>query len=171
MFCKLNHVCTNLYIHICLFFYTRINAYQFVLLYSICIGDWVYKLFMHQACVFLNQQQYNNSNQLLTHILHEAYQQGVICVSLKEAFEAFQAKLNNKQHYLAFWVRKTIPNCYDTMTTSPVESINSHIKHRLTASSLNNFSCSLIMITDGMHKFIYTNWYFVVTLSQFVYMC
>jgi hypothetical protein len=89
---------------------------------------------MHQACVFVNQQQYNKSIELLTHIKNKAYQQGVISVSLKEAVDAFQVKLNNKQHYLAFWVRKTIPNCYDAMTTSPVESINSHIKHRLKAS-------------------------------------
>jgi hypothetical protein len=123
---------------------------------------------MHQACVFNNQQQYSKSNELLTHIINEAHQQGGISVSLKEAFEAFQVKLNNKQHYLAFWVRKTIPNCYNAMTTLPVESINSHIKHRLCALSLNNFSCSLMMITDGMYKFIHTYWYFVITLCQFV---
>jgi hypothetical protein len=35
---------------------------------------------------------------------------------LREAFEAFHVKLNNKQPYLAYWIRKTIPNCYDTMT-------------------------------------------------------
>jgi hypothetical protein len=64
---------------------------------------------MHQACVFVNQQQYNKSNESLTHIINEAYQQGVISVSPKEAFEAFQVKLNNKQHYLAFWVRKKSP--------------------------------------------------------------
>jgi hypothetical protein len=57
------------------------------------------------------------------------------------------------------------------MTTSPVESINSHIKHRLCALSLDNFSCSLMMITDGMYKFVHANWYFVVTLRQFVYTC
>jgi hypothetical protein len=44
---------------------------------------------MYQACAFENQQQYNKSNELLTHIINEAYQQGVISVSLKEAFEAF----------------------------------------------------------------------------------
>jgi hypothetical protein len=64
---------------------------------------------MHQACVFENQQQYNKSNELLTYIINESYQQGVISVSLKEVFEAFQVKLNNKQHYLAFWVRKKFP--------------------------------------------------------------
>ena len=112
---------------------------------------------MHQACVFINQQQYNKSNELLTRIINEAHHQGIISDSLKEAFEAFQVKLNNKQLYLSNWVRRTIPNSCDAMTTSPVESINSHIKHRICASSLNNFSRSLMMITDCMYKFIYTN--------------
>jgi hypothetical protein len=116
-------------------------------MYSLSIGDWVYKLFMHQACVFINQQQYKKSNELLTRIINEAHHQGIISDSLKEAFEAFQVKLNNKQLYLSNWVRRTIPNSYDTMTTSHVESINSHIKQRICASSLNNFSCSLMMIT------------------------
>jgi hypothetical protein len=56
---------------------------------------------MHQACVFINQQQYNKSNDLLTHIINEANHQGIISDSLKEAFEAFQVKLKNKQLYLA----------------------------------------------------------------------
>jgi hypothetical protein len=105
---------------------------------------------MHQACVFINQQQYNKSNAFLTCNINEAHQQGLISASLKEAHEAFQVKLNNKQQYLSNWVRKTIPNSYDPMLTSPVESINSHIKHRICASPLNSFSCSLMMITDGM---------------------
>jgi hypothetical protein len=112
---------------------------------------------MHQACVFINQKQYNNSNELLTLIINEAHQQGIISASLKEAFEAFQVKLNNKQLYLSNWVRRTTPNSYGAMTTSPVECINSHIKQRICASSLNNFSHSLMMITDGMYKFVCTN--------------
>jgi hypothetical protein len=112
---------------------------------------------MHQACVYINQKQHNKSNELLTHITKEAHHQGIISDSLKEAFEAFHVKLNNKQLYLSNWVRRAISNSYDAMTTSPVESINSHIKKRICASSLNNFSCSLMMITDGMYEFAYTN--------------
>ncbi len=78
-------------------------------------------------------------------------------------------KLNNKQFYLENWVRRAIPNSYDAMTTSPVESINSHIKKRICASSLNNFSCSLMMITDGMYKVAYTNQYVMISMCQFVY--
>jgi predicted transglutaminase-like protease len=112
---------------------------------------------MHQASVFINQEQYNKSNKLLTRIIKEAHHQGFIGNSLKEAFEVFQVKLNNKQLYLSNWVRRSIPNSYDAMTTSPVESINSHIKKRICASSLNNFSHSLMMIPDGMYKFAYMN--------------
>jgi hypothetical protein len=81
---------------------------------------------MHQARVFINQKQYNKSNELLTRIINEAHH-GIISDSLKEAFEAFQVKLNNKQLYLSNWVRRTVPNSYNAMTTSPVESINNHI--------------------------------------------
>jgi hypothetical protein len=97
---------------------------------------------MHQACVFINQQQCKKSNELLTRIINEAHHQGIISDSLKEAFEVFQVKLNNKKLYLSNWVRRTIPNSYDAMTTSPVESINCHIKQRMCALSLNNFSHS-----------------------------
>jgi hypothetical protein len=112
---------------------------------------------MHQACLFMNQKQYNKSNELLTCIIKEAHHQGIISDSLKEAFKAFQVKLNNKQLYPSNWVRRAIPNSYDAMTTSRVESNNSHIKKRICALSLNNFSRSLMMITDGMYKFAYMN--------------
>ncbi len=124
---------------------------------------------MHQACVFIIQKQYNKSNYLLTHFIKEAHHQGIISDSLKEAFKAFQVKLNNKQLYLSNWVRRAISNSYYAMTTSPVESINSHIKKRICASSLNNFSCSLMMITDGMYKCFYMNRYIMITLCQFVF--
>ncbi len=70
---KLNHVYTNSYIPICLFIIYRIIYTNSFNCKKLCIGDWVYKLFMHQAYVFINQQQYNKSNELLTHILNEAY--------------------------------------------------------------------------------------------------
>ncbi len=133
------------------------------------IGDWVYKLFMHQACVFINQKQYNKSNKLLTCIIKEAHHQGFISDSLKEAFKVFQVKLNNKQLYLSNWVRRLIPNSYDAMTTCLVESLNSYIKKRICALSLNNFSHSLMMITGGMYKFAYKNRYVMISLCQLVY--
>ncbi len=122
---------------------------------------------MHQACVFINQKQYNKSNELLTHIIKEAHHQGFISNLVKEAFKAFQVILNNKQLNLSNLVRRSIPNSYDAMTTLPVESINSHIKKRICALSLYNLSCSLMVITDGMYKFDYTNRYVMISLWQF----
>jgi hypothetical protein len=93
---KLHNLYTNSYSPIYTSIHIWFNIYQFVILYSLSIGDWVYKLFVHQACVFIDQKQYNTSNELLTCIIKEAHHQGIISDSLKEAFEAFQVKLNNK---------------------------------------------------------------------------
>ncbi len=143
---KMYHVCMNSYLQIRISIHIWFNIYQLVKLYSLLIGDWVFKLFMHQACVFINQKQYNKSNELLPCIIKEAHHQGILSDSLKEALGAFQVKLNNKQLYLANWVRRAIPNSYDAMTTSLVESINSHIKKRICASSLNK--CQLFFDDD-----------------------
>ena len=78
------------------------------------------------------------SNKILTNVISDAFTKGHIKQPLKEANEAFQIKLNNKQRYLAFYIRKTIHNCYDAMTTSPCESMNSHIKNSSKATTLNN---------------------------------
>ncbi len=68
---------------------------------------------------------------------------------MKEAIEAFQVKISNDESYLIYWVRKTIPMCFDAITTSPIESINNHIHHKTKANSLNYTSRSLMMITDS----------------------
>ena len=104
---------------------------------------------MHQACVYETKEQYVKSNEILTAVIKEGKENGHINDVLKEAFEAFQVKMMCKQEYLAYYIRKYIPNCYDAMTTSPVESINCYIKHRSKASTLNNTSRSLMLITDG----------------------
>ncbi len=116
-------------------------------------GEWLYKMFMHQACVFENKEQFNKSNQILSTVISDAFNLGSVNQVLKDAIEAFQVKLLVKESYLANWVRKQIHNSYNAMTTSPVESINCHIKHRIKASTLNKTSCSLLMISDG--EFVY----------------
>ena len=104
---------------------------------------------MHQACVYETKQQYVKSNDILTAVIKEGKENGHINDLLKEAFEAFQVKMMCKQEYLAYYFRKYIPNCYNAMTTSPVESINCYIKHCSKASTPNNTSQSLMLITDG----------------------
>jgi hypothetical protein len=129
-----------------------IHKYQFVYVVFFA-GEWLYKLLMHQACVFENKELYNKSNQILSTLISDAFLLRTVNQVLKDAIEAFQVKLLVKESYLANWVRKQIHNSYNAMTTSPVESVNCHIKHRIKASTLNNTSCSLLMMLDG--EFVY----------------
>jgi hypothetical protein len=60
----------------------------------ISTGDWLYMLFMHQACIYETKHQYVKSNrEILTTVIKEAYQNDHISVILKEGIEAFQVKL------------------------------------------------------------------------------
>jgi hypothetical protein len=112
-------------------------------------GDWLYMLLMHQACVYKTKHQYVKSNELLTTVIKEAYNNDHISDILKKGIEAFQVKSNLKHEYLAYYLWKNIHNCYNAMTTFPVESINYHIKHKTKASTLNNTSRLLMLITEG----------------------
>ncbi len=96
------------------FVYT--NEFYLIRFYKVIFAtqeEWLYKLFMHLACVFENKYQYDMSNKILTNVISVAFTKGHIKLSLKEAIEAFQIKLNNKRKYLAFYIRKSIHNCYD----------------------------------------------------------
>jgi hypothetical protein len=46
----------------------------------------------------------------------------------QKAIEKFQMTMKEKEQYLAFYVRVSIPMSFDAMTTSPVECMNSSIK-------------------------------------------
>jgi hypothetical protein len=48
---------------------------------------------MHQECVFENKEQYNKSNAVLTGVIRDAFNNGVIDEFLKNAIEKFQVKL------------------------------------------------------------------------------
>jgi hypothetical protein len=84
---------------------------------------------MSQACVYESQIQYRKSNEILTNVIQGLYSDNVINQQLKEAIEIYQVKITGKQRHFAFYCRKTIPMTFDAMTTSPVESVNNHIKH------------------------------------------
>ena len=107
---------------------------------------------MHQACVFENKDQYDMSNKIMSDVISEALSKGRIKQPLKDAIDAFQIKLNNKQRYLTFYIRKTIHNCYDAMTTSPCESMNCHIKHNSKANTLNNTRCVLCFLRIRVYQ-------------------
>ena len=86
-------------------------------------------MFISQACVYESQIQYRKSNEILTNVIQGLYSDNVINQQLKEAIENYQVKITGKQRYFAFYCRKTIPMSFDAMTTSPVESVNNHMKH------------------------------------------
>jgi hypothetical protein len=93
---------------------------------------------MHQACVFDYQAQYENANSILTSIINEAKSKRHISKGLYEAFSKLQLQVHNKQSYLAYWIRKSITISFDAMTTSPMESINWHIKHKSKVSAVSS---------------------------------
>jgi len=152
--------------------YNRIILYQFVFANA---EEWLYKLFMHQACVFENKYQYDMSNKILTNVISVAFTKGHIELSLKEAIEAFQIKLNNKRKYLAFYIRKSIHNCYDTMTTSPCESMNRHIKHTSNkATTLNNTRWVKLSLYDYVRTILllmFCIYFFVYIILYVLFRC
>ncbi len=111
--------------------YTPINYVTLTCTLVIHISqvNWLYWLFMDQACVFENQYQYAKSNAVLTDVITRLLQDGQINQKTKDAIETFQSKTSGKERYLAFWVHKSVCMTYDTMTTSPGDSINKNIKH------------------------------------------
>jgi hypothetical protein len=104
---------------------------------------------MHRACVFENKEQYDKAGKILTAVLQMALEKNHITREQYDAFDAFQSKLAEKERYLAYHVRKHIPMTFDAMTTSPVESVNSHMKNISKANGKNNASRSLQLITQG----------------------
>ena len=47
--------------------------YQFVCYVE--LGDWVYLLFIHRACLFENKDQYDKARKILTSVLSAALEQ------------------------------------------------------------------------------------------------
>lgn len=103
---------------------------------------------MHGACVFENKEQYDKANKILTVVLQNALEKDHLTREQYDAINAFQLKVAEKERYIAYHVRKHIPLTFDAMTTSPVESINCHIKHISKANGKNNASRSLQLITQ-----------------------
>ena len=69
-------------------------------------GDWVYRLFMHGACVFENKEQYDKASKILTVVLRNALEKQHLTREQYDAFDAFQLKVAEKERYLAYHVRK-----------------------------------------------------------------
>ena len=101
----------------------------------------------------------------MTNVISVAFTKGHIKQPLKESIEAFQIKLNNKRKYLAFYIRKSIHNCYDAMTTSPCEFMNRHIKHTSKATTLNNTR----WVKWFLYEFFRTILFLMLSIYEFIY--
>ncbi len=53
--------------------------------YSLCQGDWIYRLFMDQACLYENKEQYCKANNTLHEVISQSNANGIISQPLKEA--------------------------------------------------------------------------------------
>ena len=138
---------------VCMVNYNNIHnmRYQIVSYQLVCfatLGDWVYRLFMHHACLIENKEQYDKAGKILTVVLDNALEKSHIIRQQYDAFAAFQLKLAEKEQDLAYYVWKNIPMTFDAMMTSLVESVNSHIKNKSKANSKNNTSRSLQLSTQ-----------------------
>jgi hypothetical protein len=65
------------------------------------------------------------------------------------AVEKFQVTIKDKEQYIAYHVRKDVSLSHNAASTSPVESMNSHIKGTMGCSSNHNTSNSLLRIARG----------------------
>ena len=83
------------------FLVVLIRIYEIAISKFCCIlpystEEWLYKLFMHQACVFENKYQYDLSNKILSNVISDAFTKGHIKQPLKDAIEAFQIKIKQQ---------------------------------------------------------------------------
>ena len=75
---------------------------------------------------------------------------------------------------LAFYIRKSIHNCYNAMTTSPCESMNSHIKYTSKATTPNNTRWVQLLVNEFIilittYQLIYVLSYVRVHLYIFMF--
>jgi hypothetical protein len=103
-------------------------------------ATYIYKVFQYQACVYRTQAQYHRSHVLLTEMLPAD------CIL---AVEKFQVTMKDKEQYIVYQVRKDVSLSRNVASTSPVESMNSHIKGTMGCSSNQNTSNSLLRMARG----------------------
>jgi hypothetical protein len=104
---------------------------------------------MHCACVYENKQQYDKAHQILTATLKNALEKNHFTKEQFEAFAALQLKITEKERYFSYYIRKEISMTFDAMTTSPVESMNSHMKKFYNVNGKNSISRSVQIMTEG----------------------
>jgi hypothetical protein len=94
-------------------------------------ATYIYKVFQYQACVYRTQAQYHRSHVLLTEMLQSEQARETLSAGCILAVEKFQAAMKDKEQCIAYHVRKDVSLSCNAGSTSPVESMNSHIKGML----------------------------------------
>jgi hypothetical protein len=76
----------------------------------------------------------------------------ILSVKCISAVENFQVIMKKKQQYIAHHVRLDVSLTHHAASTSPVESMNSHIKGTIGCSSNTNTSTSLLKMARGSNR-------------------
>ena len=76
----------------------------------------------------------------------------ILSVECISAVEKFQVVMKEKQQYIAHHVRLQVSLTRHAASTSPVESMNSHIKGNMGCSSNTNTSTSLLKMARGSNR-------------------
>ena len=85
-----------------------------------------------------NKLEYNTSQNLLTNFLLKDDNQKALTSNCLNAVHKLKENLASKEDKFAGYVRHTIKNCMDAMTTSPVESHNC-VLNRIGASGTDQY--------------------------------
>ncbi len=129
--------------------------------------------------MYRTKAQYDRSNTILTEMLSSPGCQDVLSNDCIKAIENFKCFMIKQETYLAFYVRKIISMSFDSMTTSPVESMNSSIKNCMGVNSNSNtrwvvkslchiyefiYYMNLLMFLQIIHEFGYNMNSFVIRI-------
>ena len=109
-------------------FFSYLSIFEFICRFS-TIGDFVYAFFIKQSFEYVTKSQYNRSHEILTEILNEDDTVKAIGKECVNAALELQQVLKGKERYLARYFQIGVHMSMDSMTTSPVESMNNLVKH------------------------------------------
>ena len=98
-------------------------------IFHVQLAKYIYGVFQQQTCVYRTKAQYDRSHQLLSQMILSPASREVLSSECINAIQKLQMTMKEKEQYLAFYVRVSIPMSFDAMTTSPVKCMNSSIKN------------------------------------------
>ena len=105
------------------------DTYLILIIVHVQLAKYIYGVFQQQTCVYRTKAQYDRSHQLLSQMILSPMSREVLSIDCIKPIEKFQMTIKEKEQYLAFYVRLSIPMSFDAITTSPVKCMNSSIKN------------------------------------------